>query len=125
MSLPTLLSNYKLKDIYNADELGLFYECLLNKTYHFTSQKCSDGKLNKIRITGLAVANAVGDKLPIFVIGKAKKLRCFKNVKFLRCRYRNQRKSWMDVVLFEERVREMYKEFVSEGRKVALVIDNS
>ena len=26
--LPTLLSNYNLKDIYNADESGLFFQCL-------------------------------------------------------------------------------------------------
>ena len=32
-SLPTLLSNHDLKDIYNADEFELFYECLPNKTY--------------------------------------------------------------------------------------------
>ena len=32
-SLPTLLSNYDLKDIYNADEFGLFYQCLPNETY--------------------------------------------------------------------------------------------
>ena len=31
-SLPTLLWNYDLKDIYNADDFGLFYQCLLNKT---------------------------------------------------------------------------------------------
>ena len=39
--LPTLLSNYELKDIYNAVEFGLFYECLPNKTYQLTSEKCS------------------------------------------------------------------------------------
>ena len=32
-SLPTLLSNYDLKDIYKADEYGLFYQCRPNKTY--------------------------------------------------------------------------------------------
>ena len=32
-SLPTLLWNFDLKDIYNADEFGLFYQCLSNKTY--------------------------------------------------------------------------------------------
>ena len=31
----------------------------------------------------MAAANAMGDKLPMFVIGKAKNPRCFKNVKFL------------------------------------------
>ena len=44
----------------------------------------------RLHITDLAVANAVGDKLPMFVIRKAKKPRCLKNVKFLPCRYRNQ-----------------------------------
>ena len=42
----------------------------------------------------------------------------------LPCRYRNQRKRWMDRVLFEEWVREMDMKCVSEGRKVALVINN-
>ena len=37
-SLPTLLSNYDLKDIYNADELGLFYQSLLNKTYQLSQE---------------------------------------------------------------------------------------
>ena len=37
--LPTLLSNYDLKDIYNVDEFGLFYQCLPNKTYQLKSEK--------------------------------------------------------------------------------------
>ena len=89
-SLPTLLSSYDLKDIYNADEFGLFYQCSPNKTHQLKSEKCYGGKLSKISITGMATANAMGDKLPMFVIGKAKNPRCFKNVKFLPCRYRNQ-----------------------------------
>ena len=89
-SLPILLSNYELNDIYNADEFGLFYECLPNKTYQLKSENCSGAKLSKIHFKDLAVENAVGNKLPMFVIGKAKKPRCFKNVKFLLCRYKNQ-----------------------------------
>ena len=80
-------------------------------------EKCSGGKLSKIRITDLAVANAVGDKLPMFVIEKAKKLRCFNNVKFpsfYPVVYRNQQKSWMDGLLFEEWAREIGKKCVSE-----------
>ena len=100
-SLLTLLSSYELKDIYNADRFGLFYECLPNKTYQFKSEKCSDRKWSKICITGWPVANAVGDKLPMFMIGKAKKPQYFKNMKFLPCCYRNQQKCWMDGVLFE------------------------
>ena len=101
-TLPTLLSNYGLENIYNGDELGLFYQCLPYKSYQLKTEKCSGGKHSKIRITGLAAANAVGNKLPRFVIGKTKNPRCFKNIKKLPCRYRSQRKSWMDSVLFED-----------------------
>ena len=72
----------------------------------------------------MAVANGMGDKLPMFVIGKAKNPRCFKNVKFLPCRYRNQRKSWMDGKSFEEWLRELDRKFAFEGRNVTFVIDN-
>ena len=123
--LPTLLSNYDLKDIYIVDEFGLFYQCLPNKTYQLKSEKCyGGGELRKIRITGIAAANAIGDKLSMFVIGKAKNPRCLKNIKFLPCCYRNQRKSWMDRKLFEEWPREMDRKFAFEGRNVAFVIDN-
>ena len=70
----------------------------------------------------MAAANAVGDKISVFVIGKFQKPRCFKNIKFLPCRYRNQKKSWMDGALFEEWVRELDRKFTSEGRSNALVI---
>ena len=72
----------------------------------------------------MAAANAMGGKLPMFVIGKAKNPRCFKNVKFLPCRYRNQRKSWMGGKLFEEWLRELDRKFAYEGRTVVFVIDN-
>ena len=123
-SLPTILSNYKLDDIFNADEFGLFYQCLPNKKFHLKSEKCSGAKNSKIRITGLAAANAVGDKLPMFVIGKSKTPRCFKNVSSLPCRYRSQKKSWMDSALFEEWVRELDVKFEKQNRKIALIIDN-
>ena len=123
-TLPTLLSNYSLEIVYSADEYGLFYQCLPNKSYQLKTVKCSGGKRSKIRITGLAAANAVGSKLPMFVIGKAKKPRCFKNIKTLPCRYRAQKKSWMDGVLFKEWVRDLNRKFEPEKRKVVLIIDN-
>ena len=94
------------------------------KSYQLKTEKCSGGKHSEIRITGLAAANAVGNKLPMFVIGKAKNPRCFKNIKKFPCRYRSQRKSWVDSVFFEEWVRDVNKKFQTKGRKVALIIDN-
>ena len=86
--------------LYNADEFGLFYQCVPNKTYQL---KFSGGKLSKVRITGMASAHAAGDKLPMFVIGNARKPRCFKNLPL-----------WMGYC----------SKSGYEGRNVALVIDN-
>ena len=123
-TLPTLLSNYKLENIFNADEFGLFYQCLPNKTYHLSGEKCSGGKNSKVRLTGMAAASATGEKLPMFVIGKSKTPRCFKNVKQLPCRYRNQKKSWMCGDLFEEWVKMLDSTFRAHDRKVVLLVDN-
>ena len=62
--------------------------------------------------------------MPLFVIGKAKDARCFKNIKNCSCRYQSQRKSWIDSVLLEEWVRDVNIKFQAEGRKGALIINN-
>ena len=87
--LPTILPNYELADIYNADEFGLNFQALPSKSLHLKDEKCIGGKFSKVRLTGLAAANANGEKLPMFIIGKSKSPRCFKNLKQLPCRYRS------------------------------------
>ena len=44
-TLPIFLSNYKLGDIFNAGRVGLFYQCLLNKIFCLSVEKCSGGKV--------------------------------------------------------------------------------
>ena len=46
-TLPTILSLYPLENIFNADEFGLFYQCLPNITLHLKGEKCSLGKHKK------------------------------------------------------------------------------
>ena len=94
--LPTILSKYELMDICNADELGLFYQALPDKSLHCKGEHCSGGKQSKVRLTGLAAGNATGEKLPLFVIGKSAKLLCFSGVKSLPCRYHSQKRSSID-----------------------------
>ena len=72
----------------------------------------------------MAAGNAYSDRLPMFVIGNANKLRCFKGVRNLPCRYRAQRKSGMTAELFEEWVRQLDQKFSAANRKIALTIDN-
>ena len=82
-TLPAILSNYKLKDIYNADDSGFFYQCLPD---NLKGEKCSKGKKSQVRITGIGAASATGESLPIFIIGKSRNSRCFENVKQLPCK---------------------------------------
>ena len=122
--LPTILPNYKLEDIFNAVEFGVFYKCLPDKTYHLKGEKCSGEKKRKVRLTGMAAASATGEKLPMFVIWKSKNPRCFKNVKHLPCEYKSQKKSWMNSEIFEEWVRKLDRKFRADDRKIALIINN-
>ena len=122
--LPTILSRYDLRDIYNADEFGLFYQQLPTKSFHLKGERCAREKFSKVRLTGLATGNAAGEKLPMFVIEKAEKPRCFKGVTSLPCQYKPQRKSWMDSEIFSDYVRKLDTKFDAEGRKIVLIIDN-
>ena len=88
ITLPTLQSNSKLENVFNVDEFGLPYQCLPTKTY-LPEEKCSGGKNSKAQLS------VIWEKLPMFVVGKSKTPRCFKNIKQLPYRYRSRKKSWM------------------------------
>ena len=84
--LPTILLRYNLQDIFNADEFGLFFQALPNRTLELKGKKCTGGKNSKVRLTGMSAASATGENLPLLVTGKSKNPRCFKNVKSLPCK---------------------------------------
>ena len=84
-------SRYELRDIYTADAFCLFYQQLPTKSFHLKGERCAGRKFSKVCLTGLAVGNGVGEKLPVLVIGKTEKPRCFKGVKSLPCQYKSQR----------------------------------
>ena len=104
-TLPTILSKYELNQIYNADEFGLFYRAQPEKSLQLKNDNCINGKHSKLRLMGLTAANAVGEKLPMFTIGKSKRkagLAAFYS--------RNGFVKSIDTL--------------QEGRKIALVVDN-
>ena len=114
-SLPTILSRYSLRDIYNGDEFSLFYQGLPKKVLHMKGEKCSSSKHSKVRLTGMAAASAAGEKLLIFVIDKSAKPRCFKHVKSLPCYYRSQLKNWMNSLLFDEWLQKLETQPMEQG----------
>lgn len=89
--------------IYNADESGLYYRMLPDKTLVASTEKSAPGrKIQKERVTFLIGANASGShKLTPMVIGKAKSPRCFKNFAnpFI---YTNSSNAWMTANIFHD-----------------------
>ena len=67
-TLPAIVSKYDLRDIYNADGFGLFYEGVPSKTFHFKGGRCSGGKYSKARVTGMAASNALGENFPCLLL---------------------------------------------------------
>ena len=68
--LQEILKQFEPKNIYNADEMGLFYKCIPNRTLAEKEDACSGYKIPKERISILFAANMDGDKLPLLATGK-------------------------------------------------------
>ncbi|GFR65304.1 tigger transposable element-derived protein [Elysia marginata] len=64
------------------------------------------------------------DKLPALVIGKAKNPHAFKHAKTLPVCYRSNKKAWMTSTLFEEWLKKLDRQMVTQKRKIAMVVDN-
>lgn len=121
--LSDLVGDYQPEDIYNADETGLFYKCLPDKTLTFKGDPCSGGKHSKERITVLLCVNCTGtNKLKPLVIGKTKKPRCFKNVTSFPTDYVANKKSWMNGDTFGTWLTDIDKQM--KKKKILLFIDN-
>ncbi|XP_021706417.1 tigger transposable element-derived protein 4-like [Aedes aegypti] len=80
-TLPKIIEEYEAQNIFNADETGLFFKCLPDKTFALQTESCHGGKYSKQRLTVMCATNMDGsEKLPLFVIGKSQKPRCFKDI---------------------------------------------
>lgn len=123
--LPTLLSEYSPDNVFNADETGIFYKCLPDKTFLMKGESCRGGKLSKERLTVLVAANMSGtEKLPLLVIGKFAKPRCFKGVQTLPVQYEANMRAWMLSDLFTAWLTKLDKKFLQQARSVLMIVDN-
>lgn len=120
-----MLTKYAERDIYNADEAGVFYNLLPNRTLALSHERCSGRKASKERFTVLFCANMDGsDKRRLFVIGRSARPRCFKKRECLPITYKANRKSWMTRELFVTWLQKFDEDMVSKKRQVVLVLDN-
>lgn len=126
--LSQYLRKYEPKDVFNADEFGLFFKLMPNKTITtLKGEKCHGGKLSKERLTVLVGSNADGsEKLDLLVIGKSKTPHCLRRVpksKFP-CAYSDQNKAWMTSQRFEKWLKALDRKMEKQKRKIVLFIDN-
>ncbi|XP_076944819.1 CENP-B homolog protein 2-like [Bidens hawaiensis] len=122
-SIRDKVDQFEMKDIFNIDETGLFFR--LQPDHSLATMQLEGKKQDKERQTVAICCNEDGsEKLPLWIIGKYAKPRCFKNVNLnsLNCEYRANKRAWMTGVLFEEYVRQLDKKMV--GRKILLIVDN-
>ena len=95
--LKTIVNEYAADDIFNADETGLFFKCLPNKTLHPVGEKCLNGERSKERLSLLFCCSMTGEKLQPLVIGKSAKPRCFNGLNAVNfgSYYRNNQNAWI------------------------------
>lgn len=123
--LPDLLKDYSPDNIYNADETGLFFKALPDKTAVFKGDECHGGKQSKDRVTLLLAANMSGtDKLTPLMIGKSKSPRCFKGTKSFPLQYKANKKAWMTSELFADWLKQINRKMCQKKKKIILFIDN-
>lgn len=124
-TLRSIIDGHQPRDVFNADETALFYQCLPNKTMCFKGETCQGGKHSKQRVTLLLGANMDGsEKLPPLMIGKSKKPRCFSKVKTLPMEYLANKKAWMTSDLFKQWLLKLDSTMRSQKRHILLFIDN-
>lgn len=129
-------NSYTPDQVFNADESGLFWKKMPERTYVSKFYKSTSGhKAAKDRITILFCSNASGDYImkPL-VINKSKMPRAFKgvNINNLPVYWRANKKAWLTAAMFTEWFHECFipdakKYLSSKGLpfKVLLLIDNA
>ena len=76
-SLASLVQSYHPNDVWNADETGLYYQMLPDRT--ISHAPLPGRKKAKVRLNLLVCSKASGiEKFPLMIIGQARKPRAFK-----------------------------------------------
>lgn len=122
-----LISSYEPRNIYNADETGLFYKVLPKKTLNFKNEICTSGKKSKERLTVMLCVNLIGEFEKPLIIGKSKKPRCFKNVDIKRLdpHWEANKKAWMTRSIMTEWLMWFDENMKKQKRKIILFLDNA
>ncbi|KAG8375763.1 hypothetical protein BUALT_Bualt10G0134100 [Buddleja alternifolia] len=105
-SIRKKLDQFHMKDVFNIDKTSMFYR--LQAEHSHATKQLEGRKQDKERLTIVICCNEDGsEKIPLWIIGKYAKPRCFKNVNMnnLNCQYGANKRAWMTSALFDEYIR--------------------
>lgn len=122
-AIHTIAGQYSEDDIYNMDETGLFWR--MPPSQSLSSFNRPGIKKDKSRVSIICCLNASGtDRLPIWVIGKARVPRALRNVNIcaIGAEWRWNKKAWMDQIIMREWLLSFYSHI--GHRSILLTMDN-
>lgn len=122
-----MISGFEPKETFNADESGLVFKALPDRTLRVRSTACKGGKRSKERFTVLHCVNVIGEFEKPLITGKSAKPRCFKHVDIrnLPVNWKNNKRSWMTSSSFEEWLNKLNEKMKRQKRSVLLFLDNA
>lgn len=125
ISIRQVINKYAPKDIFNCDETGLCWRIIPDRS--LTTCFIPGRRKDKARIILHFCTNSdTSERLPIWMIGTAKKPRVFQaagiNIENLGCYWRHNKKAWMTGKIFEEWL--CWFDAKMTGRYVLLLMDN-
>ena len=124
---PELKHQFNSRDIFNADETGVYFRALPDSTYvKKDAKKTARGcKTAKDRLTALVICSLEGEKLPLLVIGQSKSPRCFKNVRRMpNVVYEASKNAWIIGEIWQRYLRNLDLDMGRQKRKILLLVDN-
>ncbi len=124
--LPTVLEGYELKDVFNADETGLYYRTLPSRSLVHAGESGKGIRTSKDRITVLLCCSAAGEKVKPLVIGRTQNPRCFRAYgrHELGVGYEFNSKAWMTSKIFRTWLESVNNKMRIQGRHILLLVDN-
>lgn len=125
--------NYRLENIFNVDETGLFFKLLPRRTYIMASEsrktvRGTKDMTAKDRLTLYVCTNATGSaKVPVSIIGRSQNPRCFDG-NTIPVKYFSQSNAWSDGKTFKKWFEEVFLPFARQHtrgteEKVLLLMD--
>lgn len=123
------LSHYDNKDIFNADETGLFFRATNKKTLVTANDNLHGYKIQKERITLLLCVSMLGEKLELMAISKSKNPRCFRKqqniLNKLKIVHKSSKNAWMTSQIFYDWLQNLNHKMKCSNRKILLILDNA